>query len=151
MDFHDEYQIKRVINASGTMTSLGASRVSGRIINKMAEILPEFVKMTDLQRAASQVISEATGAEAGCVTASAAAGITVSIAACMTGSDFYKIEKLPDTKGMKNEVIIQKGHAINFGAAIQQMVKLSGAKLVEIGMATECACYQLEGAINENT
>jgi len=151
MSFYEKYNLKRVINASGTMTALGASRVSAEVIGAISEILPDFVEMRELQRAASKVIACATGAEAGCVTASAAAGISIAVAACMTGMDFYRIEKLPDTDGMKNEVIIQKGHAVNFGSSITQMVRLAGARCVEIGTATLCGTYQLKGAINEKT
>jgi len=69
----------------------------------------------------------------------------------MTGPDLAKVEQLPDTTGLKNEVIIQKGHVVWFGASVPQMVRLTGAKVVEIGDATRAGTYQLEGAINENT
>ncbi|NJD03797.1 MAG: aminotransferase class V-fold PLP-dependent enzyme [Ruminiclostridium sp.] len=151
MSLFEKYRLKKVINASGTMTSIGASRVSNRVINAMSEILPEFVEIRELQRAAGVCISKATGAGAGCLTASAAAGISVAVAACMTGSDLYKIEKLPDTEGMKNEVILQKGHSVNFGANIAQMIRLTGAKCIEIGTATQCGGYQFRGAISPNT
>ncbi len=151
MSFNEKYNLKKIINASGTMTALGASRVSAEVISAMSEILPAFVEMKQLQIAASKVIARATGAESGCVTASAASGISIAVAACMTGMDFYKIEMLPDSEGMKNEVIIQKGHAVSFGSSVTQMVRLSGARCVEIGTATLCGTYQLKGAINEKT
>ena len=151
MSLFDKYRLKKVINASGTMTSIGASRVSGRVIKAMSEIMPEFVEIRDLQRAAGECISKATGAGAGCFTASAAAGISVAVAACMTGSDLYKIEKLPDTEGMKNEVVLQKGHSVNFGANITQMIRLTGAKCIEIGAISQCREYHLRGAINPST
>ncbi|HOJ09265.1 MAG TPA: aminotransferase class V-fold PLP-dependent enzyme [Clostridiales bacterium] len=151
MDIFEKYNLKRIINASGTMTALGASRVSKRISDAMAQILPEFIDMKDLQKVACEIISRLTGAEYGCLTASAAAAITIATAACMTGTDFYRISKLPDTQGLKNEVVIQKGHSINFGSSIAQMISISGAKCIEIGEATSCGSYHLIGAINENT
>lgn len=151
MDVYRKYELRKVINASGTMTSLGASSVSREVIESMKEILPLFVEMKDLQKKASEVIAKATGAEAGFVTACAASAITLAVAACMTGEDLGKVEQLPDTTGMKNEVIIQKGHAINFGASVTQTIRLSGAKVIEIGDVTGTGTYQLESDINENT
>ncbi len=145
------YDLKEVINVSGTMTALGSSSVPPEVIEAMADVLPRFVDMVRLQQQACRVIRRVIGAEAGCVTSCAAAGIAISVAACMTGADLAKVEQLPDTTGLKNEVIIQKGHVVWFGASVPQMVRLTGAKVVEIGDATRAGTYQLEGAINENT
>src|SRR5207249_10567894 len=104
-----------------------------------------------LQAAASRSIADATGAEAGCVTACVAAGITLGVAACMTGIEMARIEQLPDARGMKNEVLLQKGHNVNFGASVSQMIALSGARVLEVGNATSCGAYQLRGAIGPQT
>ncbi|WP_229750320.1 SelA-like pyridoxal phosphate-dependent enzyme [Paenibacillus nasutitermitis] len=151
MDIYQKLGLKRVINAAGTMTYLGSSRVSPRVIEAMNLILPEFVDMRELQQKAGSLIARATGAEAGCITASAAAGIAVATAACMTGSDLWYIEQLPDTASMRSEIIIQKGHSVSFGAGLAQTIRITGASCVEIGSATQCGCYQLRGAINDNT
>lgn len=143
--------LRQVINASGTMTALGASSVSAEVIAAATSILPRFVLMTELQAAASRAIAEATGAEAGCVTASVASGISVAVAACMTGAELSRIEQLPDTRGLRNEVLLQKGHDVNFGASISQMIALTGAQVVEVGTATSCGAYQLRGAVTEQT
>jgi D-glucosaminate-6-phosphate ammonia-lyase len=143
--------LRRVINASGTMTTLGASRVSPEVIEAMSAILPHFVEIGALQRAASQAISSATGAEAGCLTASCAAGISLAVAAAMTRLDLAAIERLPETSGLKNEVILQKGHEVNYGANVSQNIRLTGAKLLEIGSVSGCGVYQLRGAIGPQT
>jgi len=143
--------LRQVINASGTMTALGASSVSAEVIAAATSILPRFVVMTELQAAASRAIAEATGAEAGCVTASVASGISVAVAACMTGVELSRIEQLPDTRGLRNEVLLQKGHDVNFGASISQMIALTGAQVVEVGTATSCGAYQLRGAMTGQT
>ncbi|WP_135551934.1 PLP-dependent aminotransferase family protein [Paenibacillus cymbidii] len=145
------FGLRPVINAAGTMTYLGASRVAPRVIDAMSRVLPAFVNMSDLQRRASRVIARATGGEAGCVTASAAAGISVAVAACMTGDDLYRIEQLPDTLDGKSEVIVQKGHVVGYGASLSQAIRLTGATCIEIGAVSGCAGYQLRGAINERT
>jgi len=143
--------LRPVINCSGTMTSLGASIGVPEAGAAMAGILPQFVEMGDLHRLASRAIAAATDAEAGFVTASSAAGITLAIAACMTGSDLAAIERLPDTRGLKDEVAILAGHLVDYGAPIDQCIRLAGAKVVPVGQSTSSHAYQLAGAITERT
>jgi D-glucosaminate-6-phosphate ammonia-lyase len=150
-DTRAELGLRPIINVSGTMTSLGASIVVPEAVQAMAGILPQFVEVNDLQRRASRAIAAACGAEAGFVTASAAAGITLAIAGCMTGADLAKIERLPDATGMKDEVAVQLGHMVGYGAPIDQAIRLAGAKAVGVGQATEVQPYQLEGALNART
>lgn len=150
-DIRPSLGLRPVINVSGTMTSLGASIAVPEVIEAMAKILPEFVEISDLQRKASAVIARATGAEAGCVTACAASGITLAVAAAMTGADLAKIRQLPDTTGMKDEVVMLAGHMVNFGAPVEQSIRLAGAKVVPVGDATSSERYQLEGKITERT
>ena len=140
-----------IINVAGTMTALGASIMVPEAVAAMAEIAPEFVRIEELQRCASHVIARLTGAEAGCVTASSAAGMTLSIAGAMTGTDLAAIERLPSVGGPKNEVLIQMGHMVNYGAPVEQAIRLSGATPVAVGSASGAALYQLEGAFNERT
>lgn len=150
-DIRPSLGLRPVINVSGTMTSLGASIVVPEAIEAVSRILPEFVEIGDLQRKASAAIARATGAEAGCVTACAAAGITLAVAGAMTGADLARIRQLPDTTGMKNEVVMLSGHMVNFGAPVEQSIRLAGAKVVPVGDATSSERYQLEGKITERT
>lgn len=143
--------LRPVINVSGTMTSLGASIVLREVAEGMSAILPQFVEIDQLHRRASEVIAKACHAEAGCITASASAGITLAIAGAMTGADLALIERLPDTTGMKNEVVVQMGHLCSYGAPIEQAVKMTGAKPVLVGQATYAQRYQLDAAITERT
>ena len=73
--------------------------------------------------------------------------MTLSVAACMTGKDNAKIHQLPNTRGMKDEVIIQVMQRNYY----ELMVRLAGASLVEIGLANGTQDYNLESAINERT
>lgn len=147
MDIIDELGLTRLINASGTETVYGASPVGPEVIEAIAGILPHSVDMGELQSAASRVIARATGAEAGFVTGCTSASIVISAAACMTGLDLARIERLPDTTGMRNEVAIQKGHVVNYGSSIAGDIRLSGARVVEFGAALECGAYQLEAVL----
>jgi L-seryl-tRNA(Ser) seleniumtransferase len=136
-DIRARLGLRPIINVSGTMTALGASIVVPEAIRATSEILPEWVEINDLHRKASHVIAKATGAEAGFVTASASAGITLAIAGAMTGADLARVEQLPDTSGMKDEVVIQMGHMTGYGAPIEQAVRLAGAKVVPVGNVTD--------------
>lgn len=139
-----------VINVSGTMTYLGASIVVPQAIDAMATILPEFVKMEELQRFASGTIARLTGAEAGFITASCASGISLAVAGCMTKDNLLAVEQLPTTPA-PYEVVIQAGHSVSYGAAVDQAIRLTGARCVPVGQATQCQPYHLEQSINQNT
>jgi L-seryl-tRNA(Ser) seleniumtransferase len=151
IDIRASLKLRPVINVSGTMTALGASIVVPDAVEAVSAILSEFVEMGDLHRRASAVIAELTGAEAGFVTASCSAGITLAVAACMTGPDLAAIERLPDATGLKDEVIIQSGHMVSYGAPVEQAIRLAGAKVVPVGQATSAYAYQLAGAVTERT
>ena len=151
VNIHEKLGLRQVINVSGTMTGLGASIAVPEVAKAMAEILPQFVEINDLQRAASKVIARLTGAETGFITASCSAGITLAVAGAMTGNNLALIERLPDTTGLKDEVIVQMGHIVSYGAPVDQAIKLAGAKPVMIGQATTAYDFHLEGAINEKT
>lgn len=143
--------LRPIINVSGTMTALGASIVVPEAQRVAAEILPEFVEINDLHRKASAAIARATGAQAGFVTASCSAGITLAIAAAMTGGDLARIEQLPDTTGMKHEVPLQTGHMVSYGAPVEQAVRLAGARVIAVGGATDARGYQLEAKLNDRS
>lgn len=143
--------LRQVINVAGTMTVIGASSAHPEAMAAVADILPRFVWIDELQRVASKTIAGALGAEAGLVTASTSAAITLSIAATMTGLDRAKIARLPDTSGLRNEVVILQGHLLNYGAPIDQAIRLSGARLKAIGQATSSTEFELEAAFGPNT
>lgn len=151
-DIRLSYGLRPIVNASGTMTSLGASIVVPEAVAAVTAALPQFIEIDDLQRHASRTIARLTGGEAGFVTASCAAAITLAVAAAMTGDDRAAIERLPDTSRLpRDEVVIQSGHMVGYGAPVEQGIRLSGAKVVPVGQATSAENYQLTGAINERT
>ena len=144
--------LRPVINASGTVTPLGASIIVPEAIKAMAEIAPQFVEIDDLQRRASETIARLTGAEAGFVASSAAGGITLAVAGAMTGTQLLAIERLPfDTRGLKTEIILQSGHNTSYGGSVDQAIRSSGATTILVGSASSCQPYQVEEAITERT
>ncbi|MDP9573194.1 UNVERIFIED_ORG: L-seryl-tRNA(Ser) seleniumtransferase [Agrobacterium larrymoorei] len=150
-DIRTKMGLRPVINVSGTMTSLGASIVVPKAIEAMAAILPQFVEINDLQRKASAVIARLTGGEAGFVTASCSAGISLAVAGTITGPDLLAIERLPETSTPKNEVLVQMGHMVSYGAPVDQSIRLAGGKVVMIGQATSTHRYHMENAITDRT
>ena len=147
MDLHEKYGLRRVINACGKMTHLSGAIVLPEIAEAACESLKHFFVLDEIQAAAGRVIAETTGAESGCITASTAAGITLSVAACMTGEDLARVLQLPDTSGMKDRVVIQKGHCVNYGQPITQAIRLAGAEVVEAGSVNSCTSDELRHAL----
>ncbi|WP_256752677.1 aminotransferase class V-fold PLP-dependent enzyme [Mesorhizobium sp. Mes31] len=144
--------LRPIINVSGTMTALGASIIVPEAISAMAEMASQWVEMDDLQRAASTVVARLTGGEAGFITACCASGITMAIAGAMTGTNLLAIERLPDDTGdLKSEVVIQLGHIVNYGAPIDQSVRVAGAKVMPAGTVSVTQDYHVREAINDRT
>lgn len=151
MSVFQHFGLRQVINGCGKMTVLGASAVDEAVAEAMAKAAMDYVEIAKLLPAAGQYIARATGAADGCPTCGAAAGIAISTAAVIAGCDLGKIESLPNSAGMKNEIILQKGHAVNFGADITQMIRLGGGKPVEVGCANLVEAAHIRAAITEHT
>jgi uncharacterized pyridoxal phosphate-dependent enzyme len=117
--------IPRIINAAGKLTALGGSAQSGPVAMAQAKAARKHVDLATLRQAASNQIAELTGAEAACITTGAAAGITISVAALVTGNNLIKAQQLPLTDD-EYHIFLQAGHAVNFGASIEQMIRLGG-------------------------
>ena len=150
-DIRQELGLRPIINASGTMTVLGASIMVPQAVAAMAAIAGEFVEIAALHEAASRVITRLTGGDAGFVTASCASAITLSVAATLTGDRLLAIERLPDTDGLQREALVQLGHMVGYGASLAQTIGMTGAKVVTVGSVSMAQAYQLEQAINEHT
>jgi uncharacterized pyridoxal phosphate-dependent enzyme len=133
--------VKTIINCRGTWTYLSGSLEFPEVRAAQREASEYFVNMFELQHAASRRLAELTGAEAGMVTSGAAGAMASAAAACMAGSDPKYIWQLPDTTGLKQEVIMVGGRS-----AFDNAIRLTGAKLVLVGTAEELA-----NAINQST
>lgn len=133
--------VKTVINCRGTWTYLSGSLEFPEVREAQLEAAQHFVNVLDLQRAVGRRLSELTGAESGIVTSGAAGAMAAATAGCMAGTDDKNIWQLPDTTGLKHEVIMVGGRS-----AFDSAIRLTGAKLVLVYSADELA-----NAINENT
>ena len=123
--------VRTIINASGPSTRLSGAIMPPEVAEAMKEASQHCVDIAELQASAGQVIAEITGAEAGYVTSGAAAGLLLGTAACVTGLDPGRMNRLPDTTGMKNEVIIARSQRNFYDHAVRSV----GINLVEVGIA----------------
>jgi L-seryl-tRNA(Ser) seleniumtransferase len=133
--------VKTVINCRGTWTYLSGSLEFPEVRQAQVEAAQHFVNMLELQRAVGKRLAELTGAESGIITSGAAGAMAAATAACMAGADDKHIWQLPDTTGLKHEVIMVGGRS-----AFDSAIRLTGAKLVLTYSSEE-----LTNAINDNT
>jgi D-glucosaminate-6-phosphate ammonia-lyase len=154
-DIFGRMKLARVINATGTVTRLGASPIDTEVIAAMAAAAQCSVDIAELQGRASEIIAQCTGAEAGIVTSGAMAGLLLGSAACIAGFDPQKMTQLPDTAGMRNEFIVPRSHRNSYDHG----VRAAGARLVEVGFPdrlTACGvrdteAWEIAAAISERT
>jgi D-glucosaminate-6-phosphate ammonia-lyase len=155
VSIYEEFGVEPVINAVGWVTRLGGYVMDEAVVAAMSQAARHSVDMTELQAAASKVISEHTGAEAGLVTSGAAAGLLLAAAACVTGSDASKMARLPETEGMRNTVIVPRSHRNLYDHA----VRTAGVRLIEVGLpdrfsgagVRDCEAWEIEAAITKDT
>src|SRR5438477_8790493 len=133
--------VNTVINCRGTWTYLSGALELPEVRQAQVEAAQHFVNMLDLQRAVGRRLSELTGAESGMITSGSAGAMAAATAGCMAGTDDKYIWQLPDTTGLKHEVIMMGGRS-----AFDSAIRLTGAKLV-LAYSPE----ELTSAINENT
>ncbi len=133
--------VKTVINCRGTWTYLSGSLEFPEVRQAQLEAAEHFVNMLELQRAVGKRLSDLTGAESGIVTSGSAGAMAAATAGCMAGTDDKYIWQLPDTTGLKHEVIMVGGRS-----AFDSAIRLTGAKLVLVYSPEELA-----NAINDNT
>lgn len=144
---YDSLGVRTVINAIGTFTRLSGSLMPPEVVQAMVEASQHFVCIEALQYQAGKVIAELTGAEAGYVTSGAQAGLVLSIAACLTGLDPAKMDRLPHTAGMPNQVIMAKAHRNHYDHAVEA----AGGHIVEVGSEERCRPEEIAAAITEQT
>ena len=145
--FYKRLGVAPIINAAGSITRLGGSRTRPEILELMSQAARLMVNIDDLNRAAGKELARLTGAEAGFVCSGAAGGLVLQAAAVIAGNDPVKMRQLPNTDGLKNEIVIHTMHRFPY----DQAYRAAGARMVEFGDYLYAHPWQLEGAINERT
>jgi D-glucosaminate-6-phosphate ammonia-lyase len=155
MTIYDKLGVRTIINAKGTATRLSGGIMRPEVSAAMVEASQHCVDMAELQAAASKEIAKATGAEAGYIASGASACLLLATAACIAGFDPGRMARLPDTRGMKNEVIMMRSQRNFYDHAI----RAAGATIVEVGLPDRYAAagvrdaegWEIEDAITEHT
>jgi D-glucosaminate-6-phosphate ammonia-lyase len=150
VDLLEQLNVPRVINASGRMTSLGVNTLDEDVIKSMATAARSYVEIDQLQRAVGHRIAHLIGAEDAMVTTGAAAGVALMVAAVIAGTDLTQIQALPDPRGQPNDVLIQAGHQVNYGAEVTQLIRIAGGHPYPIGAVNSVSEAHLLGAIGAN-
>ncbi len=147
MPIYESLAVQRIINARSYSTKVGGCPLPAEVLDAMREAAECCVRMDQLQEAAGRVIAEVTGAEAGIVTSGASAALTLAAAACLAGLNVQKMNRLPDTNEMPNEIVIHRSHRNDYDHAL----RAAGARFVEVGFGYYTFPYEIEEAISEQT
>jgi uncharacterized pyridoxal phosphate-dependent enzyme len=132
-DYFKELGVPTVINACGHYTRFTASLMPREVMHAMEYASTRYVRLNDLQDSVGARIATMLGSESAMVTAGAASAIALGTAACMTGNNADFIHRIPETSGMKDEVVILRSHRNSY----DHEIRASGAKLVEVDTAAE--------------
>ncbi|PML81629.1 DgaE family pyridoxal phosphate-dependent ammonia lyase [Enterovibrio norvegicus] len=148
----EKYNLKHVINASGRMTALGVSTPLPEVEETVCFGLNHYFEMKDLVNKSGEYIARLLDVENAVVVSSASAGIAQSVAAMIVRGNAYRLEHLhAHAHDVPTEIVIPKGHNVNYGAPVGTMINLGGGRIVEAGWSNECSAAQLGAAINANT
>jgi L-seryl-tRNA(Ser) seleniumtransferase len=119
--------VRRVVNAAGIYSDLGGAVLPPSVRTAVNEVNGSFASMPELLAHSGERLAELLGVEAARVVPGAAAGIALSVGACMTRADGPLMEQLPDTSGMRSAVFMQRGHRYKY----DRCARMTGARIVE--------------------
>lgn len=139
--------VEPIIAACGSNTAQGGSKLRPEVTAAMNACSTVMVEMAELNRQAGAVLARHTGAEAGLVSSGSAGGLVLQAIAVIAGNDPARMARLPDTRGMRNEIIIHRAHRFPY----DQAYRAAGARLVEIGDGRRCRPWELEAAFSPQT
>lgn len=148
---YEKFNLKEVINASGRMTILGVSKVSESVLDAQRFGGERFFEMSDLSVKTGAYLSKLLKVEDAQIVSSASAGIAQSVAALIGQGDMYHVYH-PYTKRIaKREIIVPKGHNVDYGTPVEVMVAQGGGQLVEAGYANMCSPEHITMMVTEET
>ena len=143
----EELGVRPVINAQGNRTLLGGGTPSPELRALMDSAEDYYVNMSELMDAVGVRIADMLDVDAALVTSGCSAALAYAAAACITGDDEERIERIPDTSGLPNEILIQRQLRVKY----DRCMTIPGGKLVEIGGEDQTTTDDLEAAIGDNT
>ncbi len=147
MDVYARLGVRPIVNARGMNTMASGSLMPKPVLDAMSEAATAFVDMQELNARAGAHIARLVGVEGAHVTSGSAGGLLLAAAACIAGTDPERIGRLPDTTGMRSEIVIQRCDRIHY----DQALRMAGAVVVEVGDAEACTPEAIEAAIGPRT
>ena len=135
-----ELGVRTLVNGRGVATFYSSTLMPPEVHRAMERASEHYVEIVELQRAVGARLAKFAGTEAAMVCTGSAACIAQAAAGCLAGTDPEKIARLPDTEGMKNEVILTHRNVWD------RSIALTGAKLVVVQSLAE-----LERTIGDRT
>ena len=124
-DVYTRLGVRPFINARGTWTYLSGSLELPEVRRSGRGCVPAFCRHVRTAARSRTRLAELSGAESGMVTSGSAGAMAAATAACIAGSDPNNVWQLPDTKGLKHEVVMLGGRS-----AFDSAIRLAGGKLV---------------------
>lgn len=148
---YEKFGLKEVINASGKMTILGVSKVSDTVLAAQKFGGQHFFEMADLSVQTGAYLAKLLKTEDVQIVSSASAGIALSVAGIIGQGSTFHVYHPYTTKIDKREIILPKGHNVDYGTPVEVMVQQGGGTIVEAGYANMCSAEHLEQMITEKT
>ena len=139
---YESIGVRPLINCMGTYTLVGGSQMLPEAKQAMIAASEGYVQLDELMERVGCRIAELMGSEWAYVPNGCAAALCQITAACVAGEDLEKMRQLPDTTGMKNEVVVQPSHRHVYDHAIRMV----GVKIVEAETAED-----IKAAVNDRT
>lgn len=148
---YEKFGLKEVINASGKMTILGVSKVSENVLAAQRFGGEHFFEMAELSLRTGEYLAALLKTEDAQIVSSASAGIAQSVAAVIGQGDLYHAYHPYTEKITQREIVLPKGHNVDYGTPVEVMVAQGGGQVVEAGYANMCTSEQLELMLTEHT
>ena len=145
----DNLGVRSWINAKNWSTDIGGNTIDERVLTSMGEVALTFVDMHELMLKAGQRVAGICRADEAQITTGASGAIELAVAGCMAGDDDGIWARLPMPESPKNEVLLARGHYINYSP----QWTASGGKIVEYGISgtLRSSRRELKAAISAKT
>ena len=147
---YKKLNITPMINAAGTYTMVGGSRMSEQTLADMAEAARSHVDIKELQQKVNQRLAKITQNEAAAVCNGAASGMYIAAATCVAQKAGQPFNSLSRSEIGEYEIIMFAAHRNPYDWSIRQL----GVKIKEVGYPNTMhvsTAEDLKNAINKNT
>jgi L-seryl-tRNA(Ser) seleniumtransferase len=127
-EVYSRFGVRPFINCTSTYTINGGSAMLPGVIEAMNDASYYPVNLDELMESAGKRIAELLQVQAAMVSSGAAGAMTCATLACVAGGDPEKMQQLPDTTGLNNEVIVPRWSRSIYDHA----VRTTGIKMIEV-------------------